>query len=87
MVTQVESQMSTAKDLAAQIFDVAFALIEGAEGDIELARRSWSEAFEEAERIDHNQSMGEPDETERAIAEQAERFERAEEARAKFRVV
>ena len=65
----------------------AFALVEWAEGDVETARQAWNEAFEEAERINHNQSMGEPDELDRAIAEQAERFDRAEEARKKFRIV
>jgi hypothetical protein len=79
--------MSSPKELASQIFDAAFSLLEWAEGDVELARRSWNEAFEEAERIDHNLSLGEPDELDRAIAELAERFDQAVEARRKFRIV
>ena len=42
-----------------QIIDAAFALIEAAEGDLEFARHLWNDAFEEAERIDHNQSLSE----------------------------
>ena len=60
------------------------------DGDIGLARSLWDEAFEEAERIDHNQSLGnadDMDEWERAVIDQAERFEQAIEARKKFRVV
>jgi hypothetical protein len=41
------------------------------------ARQAWNEAFEEAEHIDHNQSI-EPDELDRAVADHAERLERAE---------
>lgn len=53
----------TTKKLASQMFAAALSVIEWAEGDVELARQAWNEAFEEAERIDHNQSMGEPDES------------------------
>ena len=77
----------TTKELASQMFDAAFSLIEWAEGDVESARHAWNEAFEEAERVDHNQSMGEPDELDRAVAEQAEWLDRAAEARRKFRIV
>ena len=77
----------TTKKLASQMFAAALSVIEWAEGDVESARQAWNEAFEEAERIDHNQSMGEPDELDRTVADRAERLERAEEARRKFRVV
>jgi hypothetical protein len=73
-----------------QIFDAAFALIERMDGDIEGARDLWNKAFEEAERIDHNQSLGDVDDMddwERAIVEQTNRFEQAIEARKQFHVV
>ena len=75
------------KALSQEMFDAAFALLEWAEGNTELARSIWSEAFEEAERIDHNQSLGEPDERDFAVARMTERFEQAEAARQKFHVV
>jgi hypothetical protein len=48
------------------------------------------EAFEEAERIDHNQSLGVPedqDDWERAISEWATRSEQALERRKTFHIV
>lgn len=64
------------------MFDTAFALLEWAEGDTELARSIWSAAFEEAERIDHNQSLDvELGRTELAVARLTERFEQAAAAR------
>ena len=84
----------TTKELASRMFDVALSLIEWAEGDVKSARHAWNAAFEDAERIDHSQSFGEPDELDRAkdeldraIAETAERLARAEDARRKFRIV
>ena len=82
-----EAHGTKEKELAKKMFDVAFALIERAEGNIELARGWWNETFEEAERIEHNQSHGEPDEFERAVAEQTERFVKAAEARREFHVI
>jgi hypothetical protein len=77
----------TERRLTRQIFDAALSLVEWSEGDIETARRLWSEVFEEVERIDHNQSLGEPDEFDRAVDEQRQRFDQAAEARRKFEVV
>lgn len=80
-----EKEMS---DKLRQIFDAAFALIEWTDGDIEFARHLWNEAFEEAERIHHNQSLGDDmEDWECAVVEQAARFEQAIEARKQFRVV
>ena len=73
--------------MAQEIFDAALALLEWAEGDTELARTLWGEAFEEAERIDHNQSLDDPDELEDAIIEQARRFDQAAARRKKLHVV
>jgi hypothetical protein len=79
------------KELSQKIFDAALELLQWAEGDTELARGLWGDAFEEAERIDHNQSLedaaDEPDELVRAYAEQARRFDEAEAKRQKFHVV
>ena len=54
----------------------------------EHARRLLAEAFDEAERIEHNQSLhfDEPDEYERAEMELTRRFDQAIEARKNFRV-
>jgi hypothetical protein len=78
---------NTEKELSRRIFNTALALIQWAKGDTELARAAWGDAFEEAERIDHNQSLGEPDELDRAVAEQTRRFEQAVAARQKFHIV
>jgi hypothetical protein len=72
------------------VVGAAFHLIEQMEGNVEGARYLWNAAFEEAERIDHNQSLGDPedmDDWERAVVEQATRFDQAAEARKQFRVV
>lgn len=74
-------------DISQKVFDAAFALLEWTEGDTELARGLWADAFEEAERIDHNQSLGEPDEHEGAIDEQRRRFDKAIAARQRFHVI
>ncbi len=76
--------------LMRQIFDAAFTLMEQMNGDVEFARHLWNEAFEEAERIAHNQSLGDLDDLddrERVVVEQLARFEQAIEARRKFHVV
>jgi len=44
-------------------------------------------AFEEAECIDHNQSLGEPEDYDHAVAEQADRFDQAIKARRTFKIV
>jgi hypothetical protein len=48
----------TGRALSRKIVGAALTLLEWAEGNTELARAIWNEAFEEAERIDHNQSLG-----------------------------
>jgi hypothetical protein len=73
--------------LLQKMFDAALALLERSQGNTEFARRMWMDVFETAERVDHNQSLGEPDELDRAIDEQRQRFEQAEIARQKFQVV
>jgi hypothetical protein len=65
----------------------AVTLIQAVDGDIELARRIWNDIFEEAERIDHNQTAGDEDEWERAVREQAERFDQAVQRRANMNIV
>jgi hypothetical protein len=47
----------TSARLANEAADVAFKLIEWAEGDVELARAIFDQAFEQAERINHNQML------------------------------
>jgi hypothetical protein len=85
MPDKKEKEMS---DNLRQIFDAAFALIERTDGDIEFARHLWDEAFEEAERIDHNQSLDDDmEDWERAVVEQTARHEQAIEARKQFLVV
>jgi len=66
------------------LVDTALTLLEWAEGDTELARGLWRDAFDEAERIDHNRSLGESDELDLAYAEMMRRFDRAVAARQKF---
>jgi hypothetical protein len=79
--------MAYEKELSQRIFDAALELLEWAEGNTELARGLWGQAFEEAERIDHNQSLDEPDEWERAELELTRRFDEAAAARKKFHIV
>jgi hypothetical protein len=75
----------TEKELSQEILDAALTLLEWAEGNTELARGLWNDAFEEAVRIDHNQSLGgSEDEEERAELELTRRFDEAAAARKKF---
>lgn len=64
--------------------DAALALVEFAQGDIEFARNLWNHAFEEAERIDHNESLGEPYDPDREETELMHRFDEALARRGKF---
>jgi hypothetical protein len=73
--------------LLQKLFDAVLALHERYGGNTEAARSLWLDVFETTERIHHNQSLGEPDEFERAVMEQIRRFEDAEAARQKFHVV
>ena len=73
--------------IAERTIGAALALLKWAEGDIELASTVWGEAFEEAERIDHNQSLDQPDDLGHTVLEQTEHFERAKQIRKKFHVV
>jgi hypothetical protein len=75
------------KVLIRKILDTALELLEWAEGNTELARGLWGYAFEEAERVEHNQSLGEPDELDQAASEQIRRFDQAIAARQKFKIV
>lgn len=77
--------MSKRKTIPDRLAEIALTIMETC--DIETARRMWNEAFSEAERITHNQTLGEPDALDHATAEQVERFDNAGEARQKFRVV
>jgi hypothetical protein len=61
------------------------------DGDVELARGLWQDAFTEAERIEHNllcelESEMQED-GERAVLDQIKRFDQALDARRQFRVV
>ena len=49
--------MADKKILFRQIVDAALALIELAEGNIEVARGIWNDLFEEAERLDYNNNQ------------------------------
>jgi hypothetical protein len=72
------------------VVGAALHLIQQMGGNVEGARYLWNAAFEEAERIDHNQSLDDPaddDDWERAVVEQATRFEQARERRQTFRVI
>ena len=51
----VRTLVRDAEEPEAAITIVALAVIERAEGNIGLARARWDHAFEEAERISHNQ--------------------------------
>jgi hypothetical protein len=51
----VRTLVKDAEEPEAAITIVALAVIERAEGNIGLARARWDHAFEEAERINHNQ--------------------------------
>jgi hypothetical protein len=53
--TIVRTLVKDAEEPEAAITTVALAVIERAEGNIGLARARWDHAFEEAERINHNQ--------------------------------
>ena len=77
----------TEKVMVRSIYDAALTLLQWAEGDTELARGLWGEAFEEAERIDHNKSLGEPDELDRAMAELERHLDQVAATRQKFHVV
>jgi hypothetical protein len=81
--------MTDAKKLEARLIDTALQLIDWADGDVGLARQLWADAFEEAERLDHNRFLDtyDEDEWEQLVREQGERFEKAAEARKKFHVV
>jgi hypothetical protein len=90
--------MTEEGDLVRRVFEAGSALVEFAEGDIGFSRQLWNDAFEEAERIDHNQPLDDDlscqDEEERAFLDEARRhdeatrrLEQAVAARRKFRVV
>ena len=89
MAHREQEQMTkrTKRTLSNRMLDTAFELIEAADGDIEFARSVWNGAFEDAERIDHNQSLEDATEIEVAVAEAANRHDKAMEARRKFKVV
>jgi hypothetical protein len=86
-----EEQRAAWAKLYSQLETLAGELIELTDGDLGLARTMWGAAFEEGERRDHNNQMADSaaaeDAGERAVREQAERFDAAEQRRAGFRDV
>jgi hypothetical protein len=73
------------------LIDAARSLMARVDGDVELARGLWQDAFTEAERIEHNllcelESEMQED-GERAVLDQIKRFDQALDARRQFRVV
>jgi hypothetical protein len=87
MAEEIDKQkQEQAEEINKQIdaaLGAAVTLIQAADGDIEFARGKWNDVFEEAERIDHNQTVGGAfeDEWEIAVREQTERFEQARRVR------
>lgn len=71
-----------------KIIKTALSLIEAADGDVECARGASAEAFEDASRFAHDQTiLGEPDELDKAVMEQVRRLDQAAEARKTFRII
>jgi hypothetical protein len=93
MAEEIDKQkQEQAEEINKQIdaaLGAAVTLIQAADGDIEFVRGIWNDVFEEAERIDHNQTIGDAfeDEWEIAVREQTERFEQAVQRRENMKVV